>query len=226
MNLLLASNTVQHGLQPLEHLGEALTAHFSGCRRVGFVGFAKLDQDAYLDFVQPPFAVRGIELVSVHTGVAPESLDGVFVGGGNTFLLVKRLYETGWIEHLRAIATSGRPYLGSSAGTNIAAPTLCTTNDMPIVQPPSFETLGLVPFQINPHYLDPDPTSTHQGETREQRIAEYHQHADRVVVGLREGSWLDVRGGHCVLRGERPARIFRPGRAHEVDAGSELTGLL
>ena len=226
MKLLLASNSTQHGQGPLEHLGEAMSTHYAGARRVGFVGFAKQDQEAYLARMQPPFEALGMELVSVHTGVDPDQLDGVFVGGGNTFLLTKRLHETGWLAHLRELVRSGRPYGGASAGSNIAAPTLCTTNDMPIVQPPSFETLDLVPFQINPHYLDPDPASTHKGETREQRIAEYHQHENRVVVGLREGSWLGVDGPCCTLFGTRPARIFRPQGTEEVPAGADLSSLL
>lgn len=224
--LFLASNTVQHGLGPLEHCLDAVGAHFAGARRIAFCGFAKRDQDAYLAFVKPPFDALGIEVVSAHTGVALAEVDGCFVGGGNTFLLVKRLYETGWIDDLRAAIPAGLPYLGSSAGTNIAAPTLCTTNDMPIVQPPSFDTLGVVPFQINPHYLDPDPTSTHKGETREQRLAEYHEHHARPVVGLREGSWLTVHGDQMVLRGPRPARVFRPGAAEEVPPDTDLSALL
>lgn len=224
--LILASNTVQHGKSPLEHCLPAVRTLFEGARRIAFVGFAKADQEAYVAFVRPAFDALGIEVVSAHTGVNLADVDGCFVGGGNTFLLVKRLYETGWMDGIRAAVRGGLPYLGSSAGTNITSPTLCTTNDMPVVQPPSFDTLGLVPFQINPHYLDADPTSTHKGETREQRLAEYHQHHALPVVGLREGSWLAVDGDRMTLGGPRPARILRPNDAFEAEPGADLSALL
>jgi dipeptidase E len=118
------------------------------------------------------------------------------------------------------------PYMGASAGTNIAAPTIRTTNDMPIVEPDGFDALGLVPFQINPHYLDPDPQSRHMGETREERIREFLEENDRVVVGLREGAWLRIEGGEALLRGAG-ARVFRRGEApREVAAGGRLDPLL
>lgn len=121
----------------------------------------------------------------------------------------------------------GLPRMGASAGTNMAAPTLRTSNDMPIVQPPSFETLGLVPFQINPHYLDPDPASTHKGETREERLTEFLEENDVPVLGLREGSWLRVDGDRAHVRGARPARLFTRGaEPQELLPGSDVSGLL
>ncbi|MCB9672532.1 MAG: dipeptidase PepE [Alphaproteobacteria bacterium] len=227
LDLLLASNSTQHGRRPLEHCLDAVGDLFAGARRVGFVGFAKAELDAYAAWAQEALDPLGLEVVPVHTDPDPSSLDGVFVGGGNTFLLVKRLHESGWLGRIQELVRGGLPYLGASAGTNVATPTLCTTNDMPIVQPPSFAALGLVPFQINPHYLDPDPTSTHKGETREQRIAEYHQHNERVVVGLREGTWLRVTGSRMHLVGPVGARILRRGEEPtEVPAGADLSSLL
>ncbi|MEZ4317642.1 MAG: dipeptidase PepE [Myxococcota bacterium] len=207
----------------LAYLGDAMSAHFPRSGRVAFIGFAKRDPAEYLEAVRPGFERVGLDLVD--PGASLDGVDGVYVGGGNTFLLVKRLYETGWMARLRAAVGEGLPYMGASAGSNIAAPTLCTTNDMPIVQPPSFDALGFVPFQINPHYLDPDPHDTHQGETRVERIAEYHEHNQRTVVGLREGSWLTLHAGALRLEGDRMARIFRPDGAEEVPPG-DLSALL
>jgi dipeptidase E len=151
----------------------------------------------------------------------------VFVGGGNTFRLLKTLQDARLLQPLAARARAGMPYLGASAGTNIAAPTIRTTNDMPIVQPDSFDALGLVPFQINPHYLDADPATRHMGETREERLREFLEENDRTVVGLREGAWLRVEDARLSLEGKAPARIFRPGRPpYEVAPGEPLDELM
>lgn len=150
----------------------------------------------------------------------------MFVGGGNSFRLLSALYRTGLREALIKAVAGGLPYMGAGAGTNMAAPSLRTTNDMPIVEPPSFETLGLVPFQINPHYLDPDPASTHKGETREERLREFPEENDVPVLGLREGSWLRVEGERAVLGGERDARLFRRGaEPRELSVGAGLSEL-
>jgi dipeptidase E len=137
----------------------------------------------------------------------------VFIGGGNTFRLLKALYDHDLLGVIRERVSRGMPYIGSSAGSNIAAPTIRTTNDMPIVQPPSFDALGLVSFQINPHYLDPDPNSTHKGETREERIIQFLEENETPVVGIREGAMLRIENGKTQLRGSTGARIFR--RGHE-----------
>ncbi|HZM48863.1 MAG TPA: dipeptidase PepE, partial [Vicinamibacteria bacterium] len=151
----------------------------------------------------------------------------VFVGGGNTFRLLKTLQDSELLEPLRRRVRDGLPYLGASAGTNITCPTIKTTNDMPIVQPPRFEALGIVPFQINPHYLDPDPGSRHMGETREDRIREFHEENDVPVVGLREGAWLRIEGTGGQVGGAASARVFRRGRApEELALGSSLQALL
>lgn len=164
----------------------------------------------------------------VHEHADPvAAADAVFIGGGNSFRLLSALYRTGLRDAVRGAVRAGLPYMGASAGTNMAAPTLRTTNDMPIVQPPSYEALGLVPFQINPHYLDPDPDSTHKGETREERLTEFLEENDVPVLGLREGSWLRLEGEAARVDGARPARLFTRGAApRELAAGTDVSYLL
>ena len=155
-----------------------------------------------------------------------DDAEAVFVGGGNTFLLLDRLVATGLLDAIAARVRAGMPYVGTSAGTNVAGPTIRTTNDMPIVEPPSFRAMGLVPFQINPHYVDRDPDSTHQGETREQRLLEYLAVAEAPVVALREGAMLLVEHDEIWLRGSRGARLYRRGMdPEEVGPGTRLDGL-
>jgi dipeptidase E len=155
----------------------------------------------------------GYELSSIHNAANPkdaiEETDAVFIGGGNTFRLLKALYDFDLLGPIRERVQNGMPYIGSSAGSNVAAPTIRTTNDMPIVEPPSFDALGLVSFQINPHYIDPDPNSKHMGETREERIVQFLEENDTPVVGLREGAMLRIEHGEIILRGSTGARIFR-----------------
>ena len=231
MRLLLLSNSTEHGQGYLDHAMPAIRELLAPVRRLVFVPFALRDREAYSARVRARFESEGIEV----QGLEPESsearvLDGaeaVFVGGGNTFRLLDTLQRTGLLDALRRRARAGAPYLGASAGTNVAAPTIRTTNDMPIVQPASFDALGLVPFQINPHYLDADPSSRHMGETREERLREFLEENDAVVVGLREGAWLRVEGRGVSLGGRRGARIFRRGRdPEEVAPGATLDGLL
>jgi dipeptidase E len=226
LRLLLLSNSTNHGRGYLDHAMHAVRDFLGPARRLAFVPFALRDQAAYTAKVRERFAREGVEVARVTEeggGVTLASAEAVFVGGGNTFRLLDRLQRSGLLEVLRRRSREGMLYLGASAGTNVAAPTLMTTNDMPIVQPASFEALGLVPFQINPHYFDADPSSHHMGESREDRLREYLEENDRVVVGLREGTWLRVEGGGVRLEGPLGARIFRRGRPpEEVPAGSAL----
>ncbi len=155
----------------------------------------------------------GYELDSLHQAAdlpqAIQSAEAIFIGGGNTFRLLKALYDRNLLGAIRERVHTGTPYLGSSAGSNVAGPTIKTTNDMPIVQPPSFEALQLVPFQINPHYLDPDSNSKQMGETREERIEQFLEENATPVIGLREGAWLRIENGSCLLKGTGGARLFR-----------------
>ncbi len=229
--LLLISNSTAHGEGYLDHCMAEMSDFLGEVRRLCFVPFALHDRAGYGAMAAERFAREGIE-VDVLTadragGALLEETPAVFVGGGNTFRLLKTLQDTGLLGPLRRRVLTGMPYLGSSAGSNIAAPTLRTTNDMPIVQPPAFDALDLVPFQINPHYLDTDPASQHMGETREQRLLEYLEENDRVVVGLREGAWIRVEGDDARLGGRHGARIFRRGREpEEREAGASLGDLL
>jgi dipeptidase E len=217
--LLLISNSTNHGEGYLDHVLQEIDGFLGAVRRLVFVPFALKDREGYGAKVRQRLAAIGVEVDTLTADEAGRRLaaeaEAVFTGGGNTFRLLRTLQESGLLAVLRERALAGMPYLGSSAGTNTAAPTIRTTNDMPIVEPASFEALGLVPFQINPHYLDPDPGSTHMGETREQRIKEFHEDNSAPVVGLREGAWLRIEGAHATLGGIRGARIFRRGEAPE-----------
>ena len=209
MRLLLISSSKVHGYGFLDHSEPEIRAFAGTGRRVAFVPFASRDHTGYTAAVRERLGRMELEVISIDD---LDRADAIFVGGGNTFRLLKTLYERDLLDTIRERVRSGLPYLGSSAGTVIAAPTMRTTNDMPIVQPPSFAALGLIPFQINPHYLDVDPQSTHKGETREERIREFLEENDTPVVGLREGSMLRVEDDTTTLAGSKPARIFRRGR--------------
>ncbi len=223
LRALLISNSTLHGGSYLDHCAKAIAAFLGPeVERVLFVPFALKDHEAYAAKARERFARMGYALESLHTSSDAEAArkrasaaQAFFVGGGNTFRLLARLQGLGLVDVIRERVRAGTPYIGSSAGSNLAAPTISTTNDMPIVQPASFEALALVPFQINPHYLDPDPGSKHMGETREQRIREYHEEQSRPVVGLREGCWLTVEGREVHLGGTTGARVFRQGREPE-----------
>jgi dipeptidase E len=230
MRVLLLSNSTNFGGGYLDHAMEEVRDFFAGIGEILFVPFALKDRDAYTAKVAGRFAKEGIVVRGLTADDegrrALDGAGGVFVGGGNTFRLLKTLRDARLLAPLAERARGGMPYMGSSAGTNIAAPTIRTTNDMPIVEPDSFDALGLVPFQINPHYLDPDPQSRHMGETREERIREFLEENDRVVVGLREGAWLRIEGEQARLQGGA-ARVFRRGEApREVAAGGRLDALL
>jgi len=225
--LLLISNSTLHGSGYLDHAESEIRSFLGDVKRVLFVPYALFDRDKYAANARQRFQKMGYELTSVHTAADPvtavNETEAVFIGGGNTFRLLKALYEFDLIEAIRKRVSSGMPYIGSSAGSNVAAPTIKTTNDMPIVQPPSFNALGLVSFQINPHYLDPDPNSKHMGETREERIVQFLEENDTPVVGLREGAMLRIENGETILRGSSGARIFRRGmKPLEVSPGARV----
>ena len=229
--LLLISNSTNHGEGYLDHVLPEIDGFLGAVRRLIFVPFALKDREGYGAKAHGRLAAIGVEVATLTADEAGRRLaagaEAFFTGGGNTFRLLKTLQDSGLLPILRERALAGIPYLGSSAGTNIAAPTIRTTNDMPIVEPSSFEALGLVPFQINPHYLDPDPDSTHMGETREQRLREFHEENAAPVVGLREGAWLRIENDRATLGGIRGARIFRRGVApEERRTGDSLDDLL
>jgi dipeptidase E len=231
MRLLLLSNSTNFGEKYLDHAMAEIRGFLDPVKRLTFVPFALADHEAYTAKARERFAREGIDVTPLvaDRGRADRlaSAEAVFVGGGNTFRLLRALQSTGHLEALRARVTAGMPYLGASAGTNIAAPTIRTTNDMPIVQPPSFDALGLVPFQINPHFIDAEAASRHMGETREERLREFLEENDAVVVGLREGAWLRAEGRGLRLEGLRGARIFRREREpEEVAPGTTLDALL
>lgn len=231
--LIIASTSTLHGGAYLDYLTPTLAEHFSGCRNLVFVPFARpggMSHDEYTGRAAAYFAKLGIAVKGLHEFTDPAAAltdaEAVFTGGGNTFLLVSQLYKTGSMVPLADAINNGTSYLGSSAGSNICGLTMQTTNDMPIVYPPSFKTLGAIPFNLNPHYLDPQPGSTHMGETRETRIKEFHQFNTQPVLGLREGSWLEVKGSTITLKGDLPARLFQHGQEPvELDAGSDLSTL-
>jgi dipeptidase E len=172
-----------------------------------------MDQETYATKAKERFVRLGYELESIHVARNPvravEEAEAIFIGGGNTFRLLKTLYDNELIDPIRTRVDDGMPYMGASAGSNVAGPTIRTTNDMPILEPPSFNALGVFPYQINPHYIDPDPGSTHMGETREERLLQYLEENETPVVGIREGSYLRVEQGTIWLKGSRPARVFR-----------------
>lgn len=202
-----------------------------GVERIVFVPFALFDRAKYGRAARARFEQAGVG-VDVATPDSEgrrliESADAVFVGGGNTFRLLKTLREANLLDLLSRRAKEGMIYMGASAGSNIAAPTIRTTNDMPIVEPGSFDALALVPFQINPHYVDPVPDSSHMGETREQRLEEFLEENETPVVAIREGVWIRVEGASAVLGGRAATRVFRPGRApEERQPGASLADLL
>lgn len=229
--ILLISNSTLYGRGYLDHVEEEIKEFLGRTRSVLFFPFALHDRNAYAVKAKERFMSMGFSLQSVHDADNPPeavaSADAFFIGGGNTFRLLKALQDLELIEAIRRKVTSGTPYIGSSAGSNVAGPTIKTTKDMPIVQPRSFDALGLVPFQISPHFLDPDPNSTHMGETQEQRILQFLEENETPVVGMREGAWLRVEHGLMTLKGSTGARIFRRGHEPvEILPGSEFLALV
>ena len=229
--LLLVSSSTVHGHGYLDHVADALASFLAGVKTVTFVPYALADRDGYAAKVRERFGRLGMEVVSTHQAPDPRAAvrgaEAVFVGGGNTFRLLKWLQDEGLLGPIRDRAREGMPYVGSSAGTNVACPSIRTTNDMPIVPTANVLALGLVPYQLNPHYLDPDPASTHKGETREERLLQYLEESPVPVVGVREPAWIRVENGSSRLQGERGARVFKRGTPpFEIEAGAELESVL
>jgi dipeptidase E len=229
-NLIIASTSTLHGGNYLDYLLPTLEQHFSNCETIVFIPYARpggISHEEYTNKVQLAFSQIGKKVLGLHTFEntieAIKNAQGIFTGGGNTFLLVSQLYENNIMETLVQAIAKGVPYLGTSAGSNITGISMQTTNDMPIIYPPSFNTLGAIPFNLNPHYLDADWQSKHMGETRETRIKEYHVFNSIPVLGLREGSWLDVKGNQIILKGTLTARLFRQNQEpQELEPGSDL----
>jgi dipeptidase E len=231
VELLLLSNSVPYGGTFLGHALDAVTGLLSGRRELVFVPYALRDQAAYTARVRAALEPAGVTVTGLDEVTDPlaevRRAAALFIGGGNSFRLLAELQRRELTGAIAERALAGMPYLGSSAGTNMACPTLRTSNDMPIVQPRSFGALGLIPFQINPHYVDPDPSSRHMGETRPARIAEFLEENDVPVLGLREGSWLRVTGGTATVGGLAGARLFtRADPPRELPPGADVSPLL
>lgn len=230
-NLIIASTSTLHGGGYLEYLLPELSVHFKDVKTLLFIPYARPSGISHQDYtlkVSEAFAKINIKVKGIHEFEDPtealKNAEGIFTGGGNTFLLVSQLYRYNIMTLLTETLKNGTPYLGTSAGSNITGLTMQTTNDMPIIYPPSFQTLGMIPFNLNPHYLDPDTNSKHMGETRETRIKEFHQFNSLPVLGLREGSWLDVKGEKIILKGDLSARLFKQNKnPEELETGSDLS---
>lgn len=230
MNLILVSTSTLYGGKYLEYLQEEIRELFAGIDEIIFIPFARpggLSHDDYTEKAREFFATIHIKVKGLHEFEDPlqalNQAKGFFTGGGNTFLLVKELHDQNLMTSLKENIEQGKPYLGCSAGSNIGGLNMKTTNDMPIVYPPSFETMGLVPFNLNPHYLDPNPELKHNGETRETRIKEFLTQNDTKVVGLREGNWIRKVGDEITVEGSELTRIFENGKEpYEIEPGTAL----
>ncbi len=230
MNIILASTSTLFGGNYLEYLKEELIQLYDGVDEIIFIPFARPGGISHQEYTQKAksfFETLNIEIKGLHEFEdkveAVNTAKAYFTGGGNTFLLVKTLHEENVMTVLKQNIESGKPYLGCSAGSNIGGQNMKTTNDMPIVYPPSFDCMGLVPFNINPHYLDPNPELKHNGETRETRIKEFLTQNDVKVVGLREGNWIRRIGDKITTEGSEMTRIFEKGKEpYEIEAGNRL----
>ena len=230
-NILLASTSTVYGSGFLDYLLPELQQHFKECNEILFIPYARsggMTHEEYTAKVALAFAKINIAVKGIHEFENPieavQNAKGIFTGGGNTFVLVSQLYKNQVMDVLAEKLKSGTPYLGTSAGSNIAGLTIQTTNDMPIVYPPSFQTLGMIPFNLNPHFIDSDGPDNHMGETREARIKEFHAFNSIPVLGLREGSWLAIKGNTITLKGNGKARLFRQNQLpEELESGSDLS---
>lgn len=232
MRLVLMSNGYSpDGGRYLEHVLEVLSDALVGVRQVAFVPYGMRDWNGHTAAVAQALAPLGVHVIGVHRQGAPrsvvESAEAVFVGGGNAFRLLTAMYDTGVRDALMQRVAGGMPYIGTSAGTNVACPTIRTTNDMPIVEPPSLKALNLVPFQVNPHYPARDVLDGHLGETRDRRLSEFLEDNDVPVLALYEGAWLDVNAAHMTVDGARGAKLFtRSAAPEDIPPGTSVSHLL
>ncbi len=228
MHLLLLSNSSCHGRGYLDHAEDAIRAHFADIDTpIAFIPFAIHDQAGYGQRVRERFARFGVDTETVTADTKGtdtlREAGGIFVGGGNTFRLLAKLRRQGMLGVIRELVAAGVPYMGSSAGSGIAAPTIKTSNDMPIIDPLGFDALGLVSYQLNLHFIDADPDSTHMGETRELRLTEYLEENEAPVVALREGAWITVESDVHTVGGTTGGIVFQ--RDHDpisIAAGDQL----
>ena len=228
--IIIASTSTLHGSGYLEYILPTLSIHFKNVSTVLFIPYARpggISYDGYTTIAREAFATINIMVKGIHEFDNPkealQNAEGIFTGGGNTFELVHQIYANDIFNDLQEVVENGTPYLGTSAGSNICGVTMMNTNDMPIVYPPSFNTLGFIKFNINAHYLDAVEGSTHMGETRATRIQEYHSYNTTPVLGLREGSWLHVSGASIILKGTLTARVFKQNKKpYELESGSEV----
>jgi dipeptidase E len=211
--LLLLSTSTVYGTGYLDHAEYQIREMMGDARRIIFIPYALADRAAYAKKAVSRFECMGFECKAIDeyksAALALDCADALFVGGGNTFRLLKALHELGLVEAIRRRIEQGMIYMGASAGSNVACPTIRTTNDMPIVEPATLKALNLFPYQINPHYVDPDPDSRHMGETREERLLQYLEENEGPVIGLREGAMLRMEGGKIHLKGLKGARMFK-----------------
>ena len=231
--MIIASTSTIYGSEYLEYILPELKVFFKGIDEIVFIPYARpsgMTYDAYTKIANKAFKTIDIQVKGLHEFASAkegvQNAKGIFVGGGNTFELVNQLYANEIMSEIKEVVNNGTPYFGTSAGSNICGFSMQTTNDMPIVYPPSFKTLELIPFNLNPHYLDADPTSTHKGETRETRIKEFHVYNSVSVLGLREGSWLEVKAEKIILKGKLSARLFQQNKKPvELTTGSDVSNI-
>lgn len=232
--LLLISNSTLHGSGYLDHCAGEIQEFLENKKSILFIPYARpggMTHEEYTKIARERFEKIKINLKGIHEYDDPKKAvrqaKAIFIGGGNTFVLLSQLYKEDIVKEIRKKVSEGIPYIGTSAGSNVACKNIKTTNDMPIIYPPSFKALNLLPFNINPHYLDPDPNSTHKGETRETRIKEFHFYNKEYTVGLREGSMLLVKDNKIILKGKTKARVFKNNKKPvEYEPGDDMSFLL
>lgn len=232
--MILASTSTIYGSTYLEYIKDEVKLLFSNSKTIIFIPYARpngLTHEKYTEIASSFFITLGIKVNGIHEykdlKKAINENDGIFIGGGNSFLLLKTLIDNDLINDLKEAINSGKPYLGTSAGINICGPSIGTSNDMPIVHPNSFKAMNIIPFNINPHFLDVDTNNKHMGETRETRIKEFHFFNSQIVIGLREGSYLSIYGERIVLKGNKSARVFKQNKKpYEIEINFNLKDLV